>query len=294
MSTVFPYPRTVNPSPLRHSLDLTSGDAIDAVLSSVRIGSSTDRWARALSARNHHDTLTLSNCQVLAVEHRKNSKGAEHEYLLFTLRCKGPSSGRMYTRYLRTDRSFQHDSPVLHPHKHLLRGGSLPADDTIHIELCPFKSDSYTLYKMTFDNEMLAPNILDLAALLQAVASLSSQYHLYTFMCYWHARTVYDALRVRFRGRQQEGERPHSRGRYAGGWAMISNEEGQLLMTKRFSILRIGRRTHDLEMPTLPKILAQFDILRRKIGAGTNEAVVAAASGGREHRGSTGETAPSL
>ena len=122
------------------SIELDPGDAIDAILSSALVGGDIGTWI--LSVR--HLALPLLDCRIVAVEHRKNVKGAEHEYLFLTMRCKGVSSGKIFTRYIRSDRSFYHNSPgVIKHYRNLLRGGGLAADDTIIISPTSFRTGSY-------------------------------------------------------------------------------------------------------------------------------------------------------
>jgi len=122
------------------SVEIDAGDAIDAILSSALVGDNIETWIRSV----RHLALPLHDCRIVAVEHRKNKKGAEHEYLFLTMRCKGISSGKIFTRYIRSDRSFYHNSPgVIKHYRNFLRGGGLAADDTIIISPTSFRTGSY-------------------------------------------------------------------------------------------------------------------------------------------------------
>jgi len=212
------------------------------------ISNSVPSWVQTI---RHRYSTDLLNCRIISAEHRKNSGGAEHEYILLTMKCYCNSDN--FTRYIRIDRSFRHNpSTVLRHYKTLLRGNALPADDTIIIDPTPFPTGSYSLYKVEF---ALAPNILDLAALLDAVSSLAPNYDLYRFMCYWHSRILFESLVQAFQGTVEAGEKPEQRGRI--GWSDFSisvvDQNG------RFRFNRLTRmRQHRLIYPSIPSNVHPF------------------------------------
>jgi len=140
------------------------------------------------------------------MHHRKNTQTPEHEYLLATL--VGCRAGKLHIRHVRVERRSTSNS------LHLLGRGVL-ADDSISISHAPFDvTESYSLYHLQFPG-VNRPNILEFAAMLNAITSLDPHYRLYTSDCYWFARMVFEGMAHSFHGQISEGDRPHQRGKFA-------------------------------------------------------------------------------
>jgi len=229
---------------------------IDGVLSSSFISADIPHWI-SIVLRQHRSRLL--DCRIDSLEHRKNEEGAKHEYIQLALQCTG-RSGMRYSRHIRIDRSFQRNpSCVKNHYRTLLRGGGLPADDTVIITPTPYRTGSFSLYAAYFHDDQ-RPTILDLAAVLQAVTSLAPMYDLYA-MCYWHARMSFDGLAFSFQGRIMEAHKPSSRGKF--GNLKVTEQNGRLVLTCLKRLPSWSRNF--LELPTLPMVLERVAIMRAEI-----------------------------
>ena len=80
---------------------------------------------------------------------------------------------------------------------------------------------------MHFDYAV-APTILDLATVLQAVNSLSTVYNLHS-MCYWHSRMVFDGMTDVFGGQVEVAQKPRQRGKFSN-FIKLVEKDGRLLL----------------------------------------------------------------
>ncbi|KAJ7677043.1 hypothetical protein DFH06DRAFT_1291845 [Mycena polygramma] len=93
-------------------------------------------------------------------------------------------------------------------------GGTIQAEDTITIfdkwptPLCGL-GVADQLAVLTFSNT--PPTVFHLAVLLWMLCENFSEYKMYTTMCYWHARMVFQILRLRFDGTEILDPLSHSR-----------------------------------------------------------------------------------
>ena len=183
-----------------------------------------------------YPALLLRRCELAFLEHRKNKRGAEHEFLDLAFVCRG--TRKSYIRYLQV-----HRHPSLKPIPlHVQLGGGITARDTISVSRSPFDTThSYPLYQLHFP-PLAYPTILDLAAMLITVVSLAPRYHLYTSACYWYARMVFEGLKHVFQGEVRKGEKAQNRGKYAGILLLV-DENAYFLWGKP----RALRRWQDLQ-----------------------------------------------
>jgi len=231
---------------------------IDGVLtSSTLISDSIQNWVPTV-LQQYPDSRLL-DCRVVALEHRKNRGGSEHEYVLLKLRYTGLEKSHL--RFARIDRSFQRNtSRVVQHYRTLLRGRPLAADDVIIVTPTPLRTDSVSLYEAYFDHDH-APSIFDLALVLNAISSLSPDYDLWKEMCYWHARMVFEGLTRTFDGHIEEGAEPSKRGKFAGFLTLL-DEEGRFLLRRRNFMQRVSD-VH--ELPTLPRVLERISSMRAEL-----------------------------
>jgi len=171
-------------------------------------------WAAAVSAL---PWSLLDTCRIVSLHHRKNKETPAHEFLLATLSIR--SAGGNEIRHLLVQRrSADAASAFLR----LLGRGTL-AEDSISISPSPFTTDaSYSLYHLHFPKAN-RPNILEFAAMLEAIISLDPYYRLYTSDCYWFARMVFEGMARAFDGQVVDGDRPHRRGRFAAIFPVLRN-----------------------------------------------------------------------
>jgi len=225
-------------------------DLIDGVLSSSTVlGDNVPRW---ISSIRHHDAALLLKCRITAMEHRKNEDKSRHEYILLTMQYQG--FYRTHARYIRLDRSFDHNpSLVLNHYRTLIRGGTILADDTIIISDQLYLDGSYPLHEVRFDHSR-APTILHLAALLEAITALAPNYHIYKYMCYWHSRMVFDSLTHLFPHYAYEREKAQMRGRFRWSVPVIDRRGGFVIGTKANHAVV----PENDELPSLPRILNRY------------------------------------
>ena len=196
-------------TPLKQS---ALADSFDGILSDHRISNSIDDWAHAVLHHKHRSQL--DGFRTVTLEHLKSRSRPRHEFVQVKVLYKHAH------RFIRVDRSFQRNSThVRDQYRDLLRGGSLPADDTIIITSTPHYHDSLPMYAMSFDPKH-APTILDLAIVLLAITSSAPVYNLES-MCYWYARMVFDGVADAFGGRVVPKERPDLRGTFSGSIRLV-------------------------------------------------------------------------
>jgi len=176
----------------------------------------------------------LKQCTISRIEHWKRQRAAEHEFLLLEFICVGLS--KTYKRYARVERDIQ-SSPngsSLRRSSTSMRlkfGGKVAAEDTIIISPEPFSDeDSYSVFHLDFPSGN-NPNVADLSALLEVMIDVAPKYHLYTYMCYWFARMVFDGLGFGFKGRMLEGEKARFRGKFAHKFNII-NKDGRFILSR--------------------------------------------------------------
>jgi len=248
----------------RISLAVDARDVIDSVLSSSVITTSLHDWINVVL--QHRDQLL--ECRIDSLEHRKNQNGVKHEYVDLTLQCTG-RSGMRYSRHIRIDRSFQRNSIDVQSHyRTLLRGGGLPADDTVIIAPTPYHTASFSLYAAYFHGAQ-RPTLLDLVAVLQAVSSLAPSYHLYT-MCYWHAYMVFRGLAQRFDGRIEKGYKPVMRGVYKWPIRVIEKDDRLVLTGLRL----LPWSCNFLELPTFSEVLGCIEAMRTELSQEEQQEVI--------------------
>ena len=240
---------------ISHAVD--EGDAIDSVLTSSVISASLPDWIDVVL--QHRDRHRLLEYRIDSLEHRKNEEGAKHEYIDLTLHCPG-RSGTRHSRHIRIDRSFQQNpSDVQNHYRTLLRGGGLPADETVIITPTPYHTASFSLYAAYFHGTQ-RPTLLDLVAVLRAVASLAPYYHLYT-ICYWHAYMVFHGLAHRFDSRIEKGYRPNLRGVYRWPLRVIQKDD-RLVLT---GLKLLPWSCNFLELPTFSELLECIKSMHKEI-----------------------------
>ena len=239
-------------------------DVIDSVLSSSVISDSLPDWIDLVL--QHRDRLL--ECRIDSLEHRKNEEGAKHEYIQVTFQCTG-HSGMRHSRHMRIDRSFQRNpSDLQSRYRTLLRGGGLPADDTVIITPTPYHTTSFPLYAAYFHGAQ-RPTLLDLVAVLRAVTSLAPYYHLYT-MCYWHAYMVFHGLAHRFDGRIEKGYKPSLRGVYRWPLRVIQKDDRLVLTGLRI----FSWSCNFLELPTFSELLECIKSMRKEISGDEQQEVI--------------------
>ena len=237
---------------------------LDGVLSSHSIGDTISHWTDSIL---HHKYLhRLHECRVIFIQHRKTEARSKHEYLQVTIQY------RTHLRYIRIDRSFHRNPKDTQSHfRTLLRGGSLPADDTIFITTRPYDADSFSLYTMRFDHPV-APTILDLATVLQAVNSLSTVYNLHS-MCYWHSRVVFDGMLDVFSGKAEVAQKPRQRGKFSNSIKLVE-KGGRLVL----GVWELPWMANSVRLPTRLEVLDEVVRLR---GGEETEGNVAELDAGR-------------
>ena len=233
-------------TPLKQS---ALADSFDGILSDHRIANSIDDWAQAVL--HHKQRSQLDGFRTVTLEHLKSRSRPRHEFIQVKIQYKHSH------RFIRVDRSFQRNSThVRDQYRDLLRGGSLPADDTIIITSTPHYHDSFPLYAMSFDPKH-APTILDLAIVLLAVTSSAPVYNLES-MCYWYARMVFDGVADAFGGRVIPKERPDLRGTFSGSIRLVERNG-------TFTLNGIGylpRLRRFLPLPTRQALLDEISRIR--------------------------------
>jgi len=232
---------------------------IDGVLtSSTLISDSIQNWVPTV-LQQYSESQPILDCRVVALEHRKNRGGSEHEYILLKLRYTGLQ--KRHVRFIRIDRSFHRNtSRVVQQYTALLRGRPLAADDVIIITPTAIRTGSISLYEAYFDHDH-APSIVDLAIVLDAISFLSPDYDLWKEMCYWHARMVFEGLTRTFDGRVEEGAEPNKRGKFAGFLTLV-DEEGRFVVRRRNFMQRVS---DVYELPTLPRVLERISFMRAEL-----------------------------
>jgi len=232
----------------------------NSVLSLHLIGNTTDNWARILlDPQELDDLLELRNFRLIEIEHRKNEESPYHEFVQVTVQCTTIERST-HIRYARVDRSFQRNPASVRNHyRNLLRGSSLPADDTIFITPTPHRAGSFSMFVLYFDYTK-APTILDLANVLQAVTSSAPNYNLDS-MCYWFARMVFDGLAEAFGGQILPGQKPGRRGKFTWGIELV--ERGGSLRLTGLPYLTRARKSPVL--PTREVISSEIHRLRKQL-----------------------------
>ena len=257
-------------------------DWLDGVLSAHSISSTIDQWA--FSVLNHEQRNRLRDCRVLWMEHRKNREGSMHEYIQVAVLCTIHSTPCF--RFIRIDRSFQRNPPHTQDHhRPLLRGRSLPADDTLMISSTPHLAGSFSVYVMHFDFAV-APSILDLAIVLSAVTSAAPVYNLET-MCYWYARMVFESTAESFNGRVEPGQCPELRGRFTRGIRLVE-KDGKFCLAILAYVPWIKRSL--VALPTRLDLLSEVTHLREELERAWYCAESAEATGDAELIATAGES----
>ena len=230
-------------------------DHRDGVLASWCIGDTISHWAFTILESNGSG---MCCCRVISAEHRKNDSGLKHEYLQLTLLFTGQN--RTYIRYARIDHSFQRNPKETQKHfRAVFRDGNLNpmAEDTIIITPTPLLTDSVSLYEIYFDLEQ-APTIIDLAIVLKAVTSFARRDPLNTFLCYLHARLLFEGLACTFQGRVQEGNVSQLRGNFGSLLGAI-DASGRIILVKMNLCSRIS---NIYELLTLSEVLGRISSIR--------------------------------
>jgi len=182
-----------------------------------------------------------------------------HEYIQVAVLCTIQSTPCF--RFIRIDRSFQRNPPHIQGyHRPLLRGRSLPVDDTLIISSTPHLAGSFSVYVMHFDFAV-APSILDLAIILSAVTSAAPVYNLES-MCYWYARMVFESTAESFNGRVEPGQCPEHRGRFARGIRLVE-KDGKFCLAVLAYVPWIRRSL--VVLPTRLDLLSEVTYLREEM-----------------------------
>ena len=190
------------------------------------------QWKNLIST---YPLPVLLNFHIVEVEHRKNRRGSEHEYLILT--AVAYEDTRPFVHHIRIERRPSRKPASLR----VQLGGGVDAMDTISLSSTPFNGleESYSLYSQHFSLDA-APNAIDLAAMLSTIVSLAPRYYLYTSACYWFARMVFEGLSHNFGGKVIPRERPHYRGTFAR-LVPVVDEAGSFLLRQPRALRRWAR-----------------------------------------------------
>jgi len=111
------------------------------------------------------------------------------------------------------------------------------------------------MYAVHFDYPV-APTILDLATVLQAVNSLSTVYNLPS-MCYWHSRVVFDGMADIFSGQAEVAQKPRQRGKFSNSIKLVE-KDGRLLL----EVWGLPWMANCIRLPTRLEVLDEVIRLR--------------------------------
>ncbi|EIM79662.1 uncharacterized protein STEHIDRAFT_163486 [Stereum hirsutum FP-91666 SS1] len=168
----------------------------------------------------------VQGCRLTRVQHWKKRTGQQHEYLIFDL-----VTAEGDTRQVITQRFWGTDNPRT---RSPINSSNGLADASGRSSLAlGSKAARFDEYKVVFDAAEEVdtahatliftytfpadnrPDIIQLAVLANCVSDAGPRYHLYSTMCYWFARILYETAFHLFPGGQEiRGEKWYYRGRF--------------------------------------------------------------------------------